>query len=62
MIDSEEEDEDETSIANKILAKKTTPYAKMHRDRFEGRLRLGDSLTLRDDIFSLGFLYCFKLG
>ena len=44
----------------KLLEERTTSYFDKERDADEGEVRIGTGLTLREDLYSLCFLFWFK--
>ena len=45
----------------KILASQSKPYTEKKRDRFDGPIRIGRGLKLREDLYSAAWLHWLKI-
>ena len=55
-----DETPEETELANELVDGMLVPYRQKKRDRFEGPITIGDSLSLREDYYAATFLFWFK--
>ena len=53
--------EEVKEVAHVIIDQLMKPYTEKVRDRFDGPLRIGKTLSLREDFYSAAYLHWFKI-